>query len=336
MASISDLMDFNDVDDKVQTSVLLGNGFSIGVQNAFRYSSLRDVGAREGLLKKDEERLFQKFQTVDFEYLMRRLRDASKVNEVLGLNSTLPKQKYTALKEVLVKCVRKVHPVRDDVDAEWMTEIAENLSKYKTVFTTNYDQILYWVLGSVGFEGFTDLFYENCAFSPINVENWYGNTEVYYLHGALFIFELNSPEGSSPIFKVRYRNGATLLDQIEEEMDKGNLPLFVAEGDHNSKLASIFRNVYLSYALQQFTKVKPGLTIYGNSLSSADSHIVDIINKKSELDNIAISIYTKNRDENTLVDEMTNYEGRLRNFRKWGGTLEFFDFATSPFTYPTT
>ena len=77
--------------------LILGNGFSIDLfPQIFSYATLREGAIKAGL--KD---LFDKFETNDFEYVMRKILDAKQVLEALYPNDN------TKLKEELNTISRK-------------------------------------------------------------------------------------------------------------------------------------------------------------------------------------------------------------------------------------
>lgn len=63
-------------------TLILGNGSSIFYSSKFAYSSLYD----EAAFTDEEKQLFDKFDTNNFEYILRKLFQAGEVNQVLELD----------------------------------------------------------------------------------------------------------------------------------------------------------------------------------------------------------------------------------------------------------
>lgn len=332
MASFNDLKIYADIDEEAKTNLLLGNGLSIGVRTAFSYPSLKSVALAENFLKLDDSQLFDQLSTSDFEMLMRRLKQASEINKLLDLPYESLDIKYDSIKNALISTVRFVHPRYDDVSYQWMRAIVPELRSFERIFTTNYDLLLYWIQGSEDFEGFTDFFWsDGLRFDPFNTDKRSDRREVYYLHGALFMFSLGPT-----IFKLERSRVNPLLDHIGGRIFLSKeLPVFVSEGRFTEKINSITQNSYLNFAFRAFNDMHSGLTVYGHSLNEdADWHILRSINENAGLKTLAVSIYAPGeRSEEDVVSDIQEYERKLRPFLSRGGTLEFYRFDTSPFYY---
>src|SRR5712692_6213578 len=123
--------------------LLIGNGFSI---KYFSYSSLLEKSGLDngGPLRA----LFKTLNTVDFESTIKVLEDAAVVEEVYH------KQKRAAmflsesdkLRRALVHAIRQIHPPHRADIADGIPKCVEFLSHFATIFTLNYDLLLYWVI----------------------------------------------------------------------------------------------------------------------------------------------------------------------------------------------
>ena len=144
--------------------------------------------------------------------------------------------------------------------------------------------MLYWIrIASDNKKGkyqFVDCFTRTRGFSdsylskywePANDHNQF--TCVFYPHGALFL-----KRGKKGSDEKIYTNdvGADLLTQISKKL---SLPLFVSEGDSDTKLASIKRSEYLLKVYSEILpKSGPTLVIYGWSMDKRfDEHILNQI-----------------------------------------------------------
>jgi hypothetical protein len=331
MARIEELKKWSEIDAKAKNNLLLGNGFSIAFASDFAYSSLRSKAIEYGYLSENDKELFTNFQTNDFELLLRRLRDAAKVNQLLGIDYHTPTRKYQSVQEALIKTIGHVHPDPNKVSSEQRNCLAVSMREFGQVFTTNYDLILYWIMGSTNFVGFTDYFWSgSLTFDPFDTDNWYSNrTEVFYLHGALFLF---NKDGMT--YKLNRQNqNNNLISRISEEI-QGNraLPVFISEGSSEDKENALRRNSYLTFAFNQYRHISKGLTVYGSSLNPlSDGHILKAIVDNRNLDIVAVSIYTGNKSEEEIIDTMNDLENNLKLFKRRKGIVQFYDYSTSPF-----
>lgn len=329
MAAIEDLKHWDSIDLRAKSNLLLGNGFSIAYASEFSYSSLRSKAIEVGILDDEEQELFEKFNTVDFEFLLRRLNDASIVNRLLHIDYQTPSGKYQGLKESLISVIGEVHPESVVMMEEERDRLTSKITGFDKVFTTNYDLLLYWIMAS-DFTQFTDYFWsgESCQeFDPFDTDNWNKQrTEVFYLHGALFIFN-SRKKGAT--YKIK-NNGISLMESIRDEiLNNSSLPLFVSEGSWQEKHKALKRNSYLTFAFNEFRDVDNGLTIYGSSLNAlSDGHLIRAIRNSKRLRVVAISIYTRGKSPHEIIDAMTSIEMSLRGAQC---RLEFFDYSTSPF-----
>jgi hypothetical protein len=333
-ASIEDLKDFSDMHPLTKENILLGNGLSMGVTKIFGYASLRRVARLTKALSASDDEIFQQLHTTDFELVLRRLQDAAEINAVLGQPNRLHYAKYGKLKSALVNAISFIHPEYRTVNDDWLKGVSRELSPYKKIFTTNYDLLLYWIIGSVDFRNFVDFFWatsgSNLKFNVLDVDNRDNKAEVYYIHGALFLFTEDDVTQ-----KIKSGLANDLRHLIRWHILKLNhLPLFVSEGKYQEKQKVILQNEYLQFALIQFSSISDGLTIYGHSLNEeVDKHLIDAINNNHNLNHLAISIYTKNQDIGGHITSMEYYLSKFAPFLRRGGEVRFFGFESSPFSY---
>jgi hypothetical protein len=112
---------------------------------------------------------------------------------------------------------------------------------------------------------------------------------IYFLHGALFIFQ--NPTGH---FKIKRRNdGIELLDLVYNKIADNQFPLFVAEGTSGDKENKINRSGYLSFCRSKFKNTSNNLVIYGSSLLAQDAHFISELNFNRR--NLAISVWCHDR-----------------------------------------
>jgi hypothetical protein len=140
--------------------LLLGNGFSISCRlDIFRYGKLFEQADFANLSLNAKE-AFMRLGTMDFEQMIRTLRDGAVLADLYGAAKGVTAQMSNdanALKEVLVKTIASSHPERpsDISDAEY-DACKGFLNNFDDVYTFNYDLLVYWLKmhaeGQVGSE----------------------------------------------------------------------------------------------------------------------------------------------------------------------------------------
>ena len=225
-----------------------------------------------------------------------------------------------ALKGILVSAIAGRHPERpsDITEAQYRACRAflahfvgetrdrrdgggKDLRGY--IYTVNYDLLLYWTLlhdqviqwnaenplASI-LEQTEPLEHDDGFRTPDGepeapyvtweAEGAADGQNIHFLHGALHLFD----SGPDLQKKCWERSGGILLvDQIRAALDESKFPLFVSEGDTDSKLARIRHSGYLQRSLKSFAGVcrSPGasLFIFGHSLAPNDEHVLRQIEK---------------------------------------------------------
>ncbi|MCG8671531.1 MAG: DUF4917 family protein [Pseudomonadales bacterium] len=267
---------------------LLGNGFSISCRpDIFVYGKLFER-ADFSDLSPSAKLAFEALDTQDFEKVIKVLRDASAVlTAYKGSPTTLIQQLQKdadGLREVLVQAIASSHP-------EWPGEIDDAeykscrkfLSNFDSVYTLNYDLLLYWAVMHdddnetkiKSDDGFRTS--ENDFDSEYVV--WEAGTSrgqnIWYLHGALHVFD-----AGAEIQKYTWINtGQRLIEQIRDALERSYFPLFVAEGTSMEKLDRIMHSEYLAKGKRSFSSIGGALFIHGHSLAANDEHFLKAIEK---------------------------------------------------------
>lgn len=295
---IDDLMTYDQVlqylEKKGRTKhILLGNGFSIAYdKDIFSYNALSNFieSSKNDLLQK----LFKTLKTKNFELIMQYLDNFIEIAKVFSTDKKLIEKIEEAgqtLKDNLINAVKELHPEHVFIVPEEKSKICYNflneyISKGGSIFSTNYDLLLYWVLMRNGSKDAVDGFgrdFENPEDNLVGEEaeyselRWgkYRDTQcIYYLHGALPIFDTGID-----IVKEEYDSEHYLLQKINERMENKEYPIFVTAGDANEKLNHIMHNKYLTFCYDQFSKIEGSLVVLGFNFGKYDTHIIDAINK---------------------------------------------------------
>lgn len=303
------------------TRLLVGNGASLAVSSRFAYDSLftvaSDTTAKDHLTAEDL-RLFTSFSTVNFELVLSALATSARVAAALAHDQSRMQARYASIRRALVHAVHRHHLAWHHFRDAARAAIAAELSKFRFVYSTNYDLLLYWsMMQGSEVATFKDLFWGG-RFDPENTEIWAQNTStvVFYLHGGLHLY--TTVDGST--CKRTASFGTNLLDAFSNGATDEAGPLFIAEGDGSDKLAAIYRSPYLLHAYTQLKETRGDLVVFGLSFGDSDQHLVAAI-KKSAPKKIAVALRPG------PPDEVVYAKARLKSFFP-SHSLYFFDSTT--------
>ncbi|HMO81525.1 MAG TPA: DUF4917 family protein [Pyrinomonadaceae bacterium] len=306
--------------------LLVGNGFSMAYdRDIFSYNALAQfVDNLEDQLLKD---LFTAVNTKNFEQVMQQLESFSEIARVFGADSQLIQRIADAsdsLKRSLLNAVKELHPEHVfKISREKSAKCAQFLSGFLgsggTIFTTNYDLLLYWVLMRNGLDN-----KDGFGREPLNPGVWEDEPEyselrwglnsdhqnVFYLHGALHIFDTGTE-----IEKEEYDNAHYLLEKVKERIDDEDYPIFVTAGTAQQKMVHIRHNRYLSFCYDALEQIRGSLIVFGFGFGQYDTHIIDAINKAAlhgakgteKLHSIYVSIRT-----NESLEYLKSIEDRFQ------------------------
>lgn len=269
--------------EQVARHLLLGNGFSIAAHRAFSYPSLLEAG---GVLAPRLQRIFDTLQTTDFEVAVEAIRQARDLWPIYSDDANArarAREDIDAIKHHLIKAITQVHPRRPSDLEKTSYEICRDFlmlfagpdrNRRGSIFTTNYDLLLYWTVARFhneiecddGFRG------HPLMWSETNAEH----QNIFHMHGGLHLYE-----AENGIRKLR--SDYPLLDQVETLMEKGDLPIFVAEGSSDQKRQRIRGNDYLLHARRAFRRAcldpDTALFTFGHSLRPQDEHLLSLIGR---------------------------------------------------------
>ena len=299
--------DWNEIkDDYKNGSLIIGNGASMALHSKFGFNSLKQEAEKLELFNEDIVKLFEEFDTTDFELILRLVWHAKLINKHLGVIDQKIDSAYNNIKNALIRVVKEVHCEHAEI-FDQLPQLYQFTKQFRTIVSLNYDLILYWIVmyGNSHADGHKskDCFQANGLFR----DNWQdlrnpirGEREVtlaFYQHGNLSIFR-NTKNVEN---KLQRGDFASLLEVITSQWNDEKIPLFVAEGTGTKKLESIKSSPYLSTI---FYEVLPGLitknsnlVTYGWGLGDQESHIVNQIFKNKNISSIAISTFSKDQDE---------------------------------------
>lgn len=139
------ILQWKDIANSHSDNLLLGNGASIAISSSFDYASLYDAASSLGFIDNQTKELFDSFGIKDFEYVLRKLSDTNRVNQILQISEDRTATAYDGLKNALVQTVQRVHPEYADVLPK-LEAISKFMTHFRTVVNLNYDLLVYWAM----------------------------------------------------------------------------------------------------------------------------------------------------------------------------------------------
>lgn len=308
------------------SGLLVGNGASRAVWDDFGYDSLFENArtVEEKPLSPSELSVFDAMQTRSFEQVLGALKTTSRVNKALAVSSAAPRNRYYAIKEALINTVHAVHIPWRLVQPSTLATLNQELSRYRTVFTTNYDLLNYWSIQHAP-ETVTDLFFgADHSFDPSQVTT--DKPRLLYLHGGLHL--VRNQDGTAR--KLTCTEGTLLgsfaINNTIKTLD--NVPLFVNEGPSQDKLKTIRSCDYLSFCYDQLLHHHDHLCLFGHALGEQDSHIVHALRQASP-STVAISILPRSK---AFIQHQKRHYAKV--FQGLGVQLRYFDAKSHPLGDP--
>lgn len=271
--------------------LLIGNGFSMAYDHKiFSYNAL------QGFIEKIDDdllsRLFGIVKTKNFEMVMQQLENFCELIEAFGSDDVLLEKVQSAsnkLKHSLIDAVKSLHPehvfkISDEESQQCAQFLQAYVNNGGNIFSTNYDLLLYWVLMRNALKNCIDgfgrdreddeeNFTQEPEFSELRWGKYKDTQNIHHLHGTLPFFD-----AGIDIIKEEYGGNKYLLENIENRLNNGEYPIFVASGNGEEKLNHIMHNRYLTHCYEALTKIEGSLVTFGFNFGPYDHHIIDAIN----------------------------------------------------------
>lgn len=306
-------------------ALLLGNGFSIAQagDGRFGYSSLLDKAELDpdGPILK----VFKTLDTLDFEVVMHALQYAAQIEDAYGYSDKGEKFRADSIsvREALIHAVRAVHPgAQFEIPDKQKQSCGVFLRNFDSIFSLNYDLLLYWVILNTVSDRFSDGFSLGESVEGFRTFNKEAPCNTFYLHGALHLFL-----GERRQTLKRTVTSTTIINHIAKTIqDRKQLPLFVAEGLSSKKMERINSIPYLRHAYETFSFLKGTLLVFGHSLSENDHHLYDaVFRKESGIKKVIICVHAPEKNLQTAKERMAKFHERNGNVK-----IEYVDSSTVP------
>ncbi len=272
--------------------LLLGNGFSRACRNdLFAYDALFEKA--KGSLSPTAMAAFNALGTTDFEIAMRALRQAAVLAKAYGAEYNRLVELFNtdvdSIRVLLAEVIASNHPSRmDEIPDQQFRNCRTFLKDFSTIYTLNYDLLLYWALMRNDVDGLRPTCNDGFRFPDDGPEDYvvwdfndHGSQNIFYLHGALHVFD-----AGAEVQKYTWSNtGIALVDQIRAALEEYRYPIFVSEGTSQSKLERVMHSSYLIRGYRSLSAIGGSLFIFGHSLHSNDEHVLKCIedNKVTQL-----------------------------------------------------
>jgi len=321
------LEEWSDIQDEFADSgLLIGNGASCAVWDKFKYPSLYEKAQSDHIehqLSLEDIKIFEAMDTLDFERVLSDLWTTKIVCKALQQDFQSVHERYVSIQKALVEAIHDVHLPWLSASEEVLRKIRDAVLPHQSIYTTNYDLLLYWSIMTENTPRFKDYFWSNPGYFDIKDTKIFGEGKrILYLHGALHLVSLPFGLGTRKLTADR----RSLLDQFGQSLRKGETPLIVTEGKASDKLASIRKSDYLSFAYEQFANHESDLVIFGHSLGKSDYHLIHAIQQWGNR-NIAISL-RRGRARNVIARK-----AKLQELLPQA-QIHFFDAETHPLGNP--
>lgn len=273
--------------------LVIGNGASVALSDSFKYPSLYQAAQDAKFLTEDTQGVFSSFKSKDFELVLRRLWQATLVNQALKIDNERVQSAYVEVRKSLISTVHAIHPAYDQVKQHF-SAMGIFLKGFHTVASVNYDLTLYWAamwsnengLGSWFKDAFDRATFRDDRQTLKEPYKADGATLYFYPHGNLCLG--TQAEGSE--IKI-VAGGENLLQTITEQWERGIVtPLFVSEGITEQKLTAIRRSNYLSRVhIEVLGSLGDAVAFYGLGFWSQDEHLIQRATKNAK--SVAVSVH---------------------------------------------
>jgi hypothetical protein len=249
--------------------------------------------------------------------VVRALEDAAQVEATYGQDEQAAQhlQDAEVVRKALITAIQAAHPTHLEKIKGVIPSCLEFLNPFSRVFTTNYDLLLYWVI--IKSRQFGDGFYlardENGFRGPFQEDS---RCNVYNIHGGLHLFLRKDGETEK---RLAGDDGG--LEAIAQTIANDNrFPIYIAEGNTQSKQERIAAVPYLKLCFQRLKESSGCFFIYGSSANESDAHIYNAL-FSSKMRHLYFCIYDQT--------ELAALDGRIANYQKANRSKAPYTFVDS-------
>lgn len=325
---------------------LLGNGFSVACRpDIFTYRSIRER-FEQSLSDANRARIsavFDALGTNDFERVMNALDGARRIAPHYALSPSEVEafERDTKLiRGALIDTITTSHPESPhDLGDEEYAAAAAFLQKFDFLYSLNYDLLLYWAILHGRLESRFQDGFRNADDDPDGAREYVewrlgyeGDPTLQYIHGALHLFA-----AGSHLHKLTWsRTQCTLKEQVLKQLEVGRYPLFVAEGNSESKLAKIVSHAYLARSFRSFAQRGRHIVVFGCSLGESDAHVAEALAKNRKVNTLSVALHgDPERADNQVTRAACERIKQAQLLRRQGQknkgdfALNYFDSASA-------
>jgi len=277
--------------------ILLGNGFSIACRKCFDYRELYEAIADS--ISDETRQVFRQVDTHNVEHVLHHYEEVAhrrRPCEVLGkYDRNRIEIEARSLREMFLHVIAGLHPEQTlGVSPGELASCRSFLHAYSTIYSTNYDLLLHWVLQHARADADTN-----------NSAIWSGLPEferrqVYFLHGAMHLLASSTRMPRDLVAGHRQ----SLNRAWEARSARDYFSQLVAEGSGPTKRRQIQRDPYLTRCFREFGQLRGNLITFGFSYSENDRHLAEAIFANPNLENVWVGVFCGSRDEQGLIERV--------------------------------
>ena len=318
------------IDNKQPCNLLIGNGFSIALDDAFKINESMNetVGNRlSDLFSLNAVTIGNEMA----EEIAKTLSENDHSILKLRINEKVWKNNYRNVMfwEVVRKHPESIRMIRDGEVRACMKFLSTYLGSNGKIFTTNYDLMLYWSFvkaREIGAdEGLSIEYADGFDDKRGNRLYWKENDKqnIFYCHGALNI----NGDGRA-CFKSSH-DMLSVSPLISRFFDNDEKPIVVSAESAGEKEAQIEEYDYLRSCFEHLSSLRGSLVILGLSLTQNDDHIIDALIKAQKDNDLRIFYGCFSQDDyGNMLDVVSRTSLRIEGYFQ-SGTVDIWRTTTS-------
>lgn len=321
--------------------LLIGNGFSIGFDEIFSYTNLKDRICNSNYNEEGNlDELFEQYSPYgNVEEIFKELKAIQDYYHAWSVvDYTYAYMNFdreaNALLDAFIYSLLTNHKKFSSIDYLKIESAAKFISKYQTVFSLNFDLLIYYVINrarekSIVF--FNDGFGMNHwdPYGDLIFNNNFNQKNIFYLHGSLMLFKSESGD----VLKVKRKKEESIIQQLNIHLENDLRPYIICAGSAHEKIKQLKATRYGRTGFNSLSKIHGPLVLFGCSMSHQDLHLMWALKHNDNIKDIYIGIYSDNDFPNIEeYCEMINNH-RIRGYKN-KLNFKFYDSKTvNPWGY---